>query len=138
MAVIIGGICISLFKVYWVDPLLTILISVYILKRSIEILKESIAVLMMSVPESISLKNIQRELENLPGVMNIHHVHVWRLGEHDIHFEAHIDVEDMLISQTTCLCALIEEKLKRNHGIVHTTLQFETGKCESKDLVERK
>jgi cobalt-zinc-cadmium efflux system protein len=135
LAVIIGGICIYLFNVYWVDPLLTIFISVYILKRSIGIIKESIDVLMMSAPESISIEKIRTELEKLPGVLNIHHVHVWRLGEHDIHFEAHIDVADMLISQTTRLCTLIEEKLKRNHGILHTTLQFESDKCKSKNLV---
>jgi cobalt-zinc-cadmium efflux system protein len=138
MVVIIGGICIQLFRMYWVDPLLTILISVYILKKSIEIVKESINVLMMGAPESISIENIQKELENIPGIKNIHHVHVWRLGEHDIHFEAHIDVDDILVSQTTSLCTIIEEKLKHNHGITHVTLQFETDKCDSKNLVENR
>jgi cobalt-zinc-cadmium efflux system protein len=135
VAVIIGGICIQLFRVYWVDPLLTILISVYILKKSVEIVKESINVLMMGAPESVSIENIQKELESIPGIKNVHHVHVWRLGEHDIHFEAHIDVDDMRVSQTTSLCTLVEEKLKHNHGIRHITLQFETDKCDSKSLV---
>jgi cobalt-zinc-cadmium efflux system protein len=134
-AVIIGGICIQLFRVYWVDPLLTVLISVYILIRSIEIVKESINVLMMGAPESVSIENIQKDLENIAGIKNIHHVHVWRLGEHDIHFEAHIDVDDMRVSQTTSLCTFVEEKLKQNHGITHITLQFETDKCDSKSLV---
>jgi cobalt-zinc-cadmium efflux system protein len=134
-AVIIGGICIQLFRVYWVDPLLTVLISVYILIRSIEIVKESINVLMMGAPESVSIENIQKELESIPGIKNVHHVHVWRLGEHDIHFEAHIDVDDMRVSQTTSLCTFVEEKLKQNHGITHITLQFETDKCDSKSLV---
>jgi cobalt-zinc-cadmium efflux system protein len=135
VAVIIGGICIQLFRVYWVDPLLTILISVYILKKSVEIVKESINVLMMGAPESVSIENIQKELESIPGIKNVHHVHVWRLGEHDIHFEAHIDVDDMRVSQTTSLCTFVEEKLKQNHGITHITLQFETDKCDSKSLV---
>lgn len=135
VAVIIGGICIQLFRAYWVDPLLTILISVYILKKSVEIVKESINVLMMGAPESVSIENIQKELENIPGIKNIHHVHVWRLGEHDIHFEAHIDVDDMPVSRTTSLCNIVEEKLKHNHGITHITLQFETDKCDSKSLV---
>ncbi|MGD2087321.1 MAG: cation diffusion facilitator family transporter [Candidatus Aminicenantes bacterium] len=138
VAVIIGGICIQLFRVYWVDPLLTILISVYILIRSIEIVKESINVLMMGAPESFSIEDVQKELENIPGIKNIHHVHVWRLGEHDIHFEAHIDVDDMRVSRTTSLCTLVEEKLKHNHGITHITLQFETDKCDSKSLVEKR
>lgn len=138
VAVIIGGICIQLFRMYWVDPLLTVLISVYILIKSIEIVKESINVLMMGAPEGVSIENIQKELENIPGIKNIHHVHVWRLGEHDIHFEAHIDVDDMRVSQTTSLCTHVEEKLKHNHGITHITLQFETDKCDSKSLVKNR
>jgi cobalt-zinc-cadmium efflux system protein len=138
VAVIIGGICIQLFRMYWVDPLLTVLISVYILIRSIEIVKESINVLMMGAPESFSIEDVQKELENIPGIKNIHHVHVWRLGEHDIHFEAHIDVDDMRVSQTTSLCDIVEEKLKHNYGITHITLQFETDKCDSKSLVEKR
>jgi cobalt-zinc-cadmium efflux system protein len=138
VAVIIGGICIQLFQVYWIDPLLTVLISIYILKKCIEIVKESINVLMMGAPESVSIENIQKDLENIPGIKNIHHVHVWRLGEYDIHFEAHIDVDDMPVSRTTSLCTIVEEKLKHHHGITHITLQFETDKCESKDLVKKK
>ena len=122
----------------WVDPLLTVLISVYILIRGIEIVKESIDVLMMGAPESVSIEDIQKELENIPGIKNIHHVHVWRLGEHDIHFEAHIDVDDIPVSQTTSLCTLVEDRLKLNHGITHITLQFETDKCNSKNLVENR
>jgi len=135
MAVIIGGICIYFFQVYWVDPLLTILISLYILKKSVEIIKETIDVLMMGTPESISIKNIQKEIEDMPGIKNIHHVHIWGLNERVIHFEAHIDVEDMPVSQTAQLSNLIEEKLKKDHGISHTTLQFESDKCDSKKLV---
>ena len=135
VAVIIGGICIQLFRMYWVDPLLTVLISVYILIKSIEIVKESINVLMMRAPENVSIENIRKELESIPGIKNIHHVHVWRLSEHDIHFEAHIDVDDMPVSRTTSLSNIVEKKLKHHHGITHITLQFETGKCDSKSLV---
>ena len=134
-AVIMGGITIYFFQIYWVDPLLTVLISLYILKKSIEIVKEAINVLMMGTPESISIESIQKEIEDIDGINNIHHVHIWRLNERNIHFEAHIDVEDMPVSQTTDLSAIIEEKLKDNHGITHITLQFESDKCETKRLV---
>jgi cobalt-zinc-cadmium efflux system protein len=137
VAVIIGGICIYFFRVYWVDPLLTVLISVYILIKSVEIVKESVNVLMMGAPESVSIENIRLELERIPGIKNIHHVHVWRLGEHDIHFEAHVDVEDMPVSRTAPLCKMIEENLAYNHRITHVTLQFESDKCESKKLLSR-
>jgi cobalt-zinc-cadmium efflux system protein len=135
VAVIIGGITIYFFQIYWVDPLLTILISLYILKKSIEIVKEAINVLMMGAPESISIENIQKEIEDIDGINNIHHVHIWRLNERNIHFEAHIDVADMPVSQTSDLSTIIEKRLKDKHGITHITLQFESDKCETKRLL---
>jgi len=135
VAVILGGIAVHFFRVYWIDPLLTVLISLYILVKSYEIVKEAIDVLMMGAPESISIESIQKEVEKMPGVNNIHHVHVWRLRENDVHFEAHIDVEEMLVSQTTELSSAIEAMLKHNHGITHITLQFESDKCKTRKLV---
>lgn len=132
VAVILGGIGIYFFRVYWIDPLLTVLISVYILKETVEIIKEAIDVLMMGAPESISVEDIQKQIQDLPCINNVHHVHIWRLNEREIHFEAHIDVEDMPVSETDRLCNIIEEKLKRHHNITHVTLQFEAGKCASK------
>lgn len=138
VAVIIGGICIYFFEIYWVDPLLTVLISVYILKESIVIVKEAVNVLMMGSPQSISIENIQEELETIEGVKNIHHVHIWRLSEQTVHFEAHVDVDDMMVSETNPLSCKIEEILKNNLGIDHVTLQFESDKCDTKRLIPQK
>ena len=135
MAVVIGGVCITFFKIYWLDPLLTVLISIYILYESIDIVKIAINVLMMGTPEHVDIEIIQKEVEKIPGVKNIHHVHIWRLNEQMIHFEAHVDVEDMLLSQTTALSNRIEEELIYHHGIHHVTLQFEADKCVCKELV---
>ncbi len=132
VAVILGGIGIYFFRVYWLDPVLTLLISIYILKESVAIVREVIDILMMGTPEHISIAEIQKQIEDLPGINNIHHVHIWRLNEKEIHFEAHVNVEDMPVSETDRLCNIIEEKLKRRHDITHVTLQFEAGKCQSK------
>lgn len=131
MAVIVGGTAVYFFRVYWIDPLLTVLISLYILARSFDIVKEAIDVLMMGAPENVSIGTIREELSCIAGINNIHHVHVWRLNDRDIHFEAHVDVEDMLVSETAGLSDSIEERLKHDHGITHITLQFESGKCET-------
>jgi cobalt-zinc-cadmium efflux system protein len=132
MAVIVGGVAVYFFRIYWIDPLLTVLISFYILIKGLAIVKEAIDVLMMGAPESVSIENIREELAGIAGINNIHHVHVWRLNDRDIHFEAHVDVEDMPVSRTEGLCDMIEKKLKHKHGITHITLQFESGKCETK------
>lgn len=135
LTVIIGAVCIIYFKVYWIDPILTILISLYILKETYEIVKESVDILMMSNPEGIDLNEIKNIVEEIPGIINIHHIHLWKLSDNDTHFEAHIEVEDMAVSKTENIQKLIEHKLFDQYEINHTTLQFECNKCEVKKLV---
>lgn len=135
LAVIIGGLAIHYFDVYWIDPLLTVLIALYIIRESFEIVKEAVNVLMMGTPGTISLPQLQQGLEHLPGVENIHHVHVWQMSEHDIHFEAHVDVTDRLVSDCTSLSTQIEKTLHDLYHITHVTLQFESNRCTHKELV---
>jgi len=135
IAVIIGGLFIYFFQIYWIDPVLTILISLYVLKESFSIIKTAVNMIMMGSPENISLADIKNEIESFPGIQNIHHVHVWRLNEREIHFEAHIEVEDMKVSETSQLLRQIENRLVEKFQISHVTLQFECGVCDSKTLI---
>lgn len=133
--VIIGAVFIMVFNIAWIDPVLTILISLYILKETYEIVKESVDVIMMSTPTDIDMNELQRAVESIPGVKNMHHIHLWKMNDSDIHFEAHVDVNDFLVSNTTEIRREIEKRLHDKHGITHTTLQFECDTCSKKDLV---
>jgi cobalt-zinc-cadmium efflux system protein len=135
LAVIIGAFFIMMFNVTWVDPLLTILISIYILKETYDIIKEAVDVIMMSTPAEIDMNELQRIIEAIPGVRNIHHVHLWRMNDSDIHFEAHIEVDDVLVSDTADIRKKVVATLDEKHGINHTTLQFECDSCTTKNLV---
>ncbi|MCH7964230.1 MAG: cation transporter [Bacteroidetes bacterium] len=135
VAVIIGGLAITFWNMYWLDPLLTILIAVYITRESFKILSDAIHVLMEGAPPDISIQKIQSEVEKLERVENIHHVHIWTVGENDVHLEAHIDVADMMISKSNILGEQIEALLKTKFGINHITLQFECEQCKDVGLV---
>ena len=135
IAVILGALFIMFFQIYWIDPVLTILISLYILKETYKIVKESIDILMMSNPEEIDLHEIKDIVEKIPGVHNIHHIHLWKMNDVDKHFEAHIEVEDMVISKTTDIQKTIERELQTRYSINHITLQFECGRCEEKKIL---
>jgi len=134
LAVIIGAIFIIYFQVYWIDPVLTIFISLYILKEAYSITKEAVEVLMMAAPEGIDANDIKSEVEAFKGVVNIHHLHLWKLNDNTIHFEAHIEVKDDLISNLMPLKEEIEELLEHKFGIEHTTIQFEISDC-NKELI---
>lgn len=135
VAVMVGAVFIMMFNITWVDSALTILISVYILKETYDIVKESINVIMMSTPSDIDMKGLQQAIEAIPGVRNIHHLHIWRLNDSDIHFEAHVEVDDVPVSRTDGIRKQIQDYLHETHDITHTTLQFECDSCGKKELV---
>ena len=135
VSVIIGAACILVFDIGWIDPVLSILIAVYILKETYDIVKESVDILMMSTPPDVNIHELQSAVEMIPGVKNMHHVHIWQLNDSDIHFEAHIDVSDMPVSQTVLLQRQIDTLLRAVGRVTHTTLQFECDACTTKELV---
>lgn len=137
VAVIVGGLLIYFYDLYWVDPLVTIIIGVYILTQAYSILKETIDILMQGTPKKIDLDEIKRQIEAINEVHNIHHVHTWALNEKEIHFEAHVDLkEDLRLSQTDQLQEQIGSLLNTKFGITHVTLQFEHNACREKELVK--
>ncbi len=135
IAVILGGLAIIFWDVYWIDPVLTILISVYILRESYFIVKEAINVIMMGSPQDISLHDIRHEIEQIEGVNNVHHTHLWQLNEHNVHYEAHVEIEDMAVSETTVILDNIDKLLKNKFRVNHITVQFECGECGKKKLL---
>ncbi len=136
VSVLAGGVFIYLFRVNWVDSLLTVVIGVYVLKEGYQIITKAVNILMQSAPSGIDLKAIQYDIERLDEVKNIHHVHLWCVTEKDIHFEAHLEVaSDMRVSETEKVKEKIEKLLKEKYGITHTTFQFEYNACPDTDLI---
>jgi len=131
VGVVLGGIAIKLWNVVWIDPLITILISLYILKETWHILKKTVDILMQSAP-ALNFNDIKKDIEAIEGVINIHHVHAWMMNEKTIHFEAHVDVIDMKISEVEVIYHKIEHVLVEHYGISHVTLQAEVNQnCTS-------
>ncbi len=137
VAVIVGGIAIAIWKINWIDPLLTILIGVYIIKESYVILQEAVHVLMEGAPMNISIDEISEKVETFEEVNDIHHIHLWMVGDGDIHLEAHINVNDMKISESDRLRHKIESLLHDQFGIEHATLQFECNQCPDVGVIKQ-
>ncbi len=137
VGVITGGITIYYWNVFWVDPLLTVLISIYILRESFHILKEATNIVLMASPENISTEQVNEKLTTIEGINNIHHVHLWQMDEHDIYFEAHVDISDRLVSESAGLLKEIEEALHEAFEINLVTVQFECDSCDVKELLHK-
>lgn len=138
VAVIAGGIAIYLFKIYWIDPILTIAISIYVLKESYEILSSTLHILMEGTPPAISLEKVKAVVEKIEGINDIHHLHIWSVGEEDIHLEAHVNIDNISIKESDLLRLKVENILKNKFNISHITIQFECGSCNEVELIAYK
>ena len=136
VAVLAGGFGMHYFKIYWIDSLLSIFISIYLVYSSFGLLVGTLRVLLQFTPESIDLSALKDAIVENPAVDNIHHMHVWQLNDKEIHLEAHIDFkEDLLLSQVCEINARIREMLREKFEITHIVLQSEYGVKDTKHLV---
>lgn len=139
VVVIIGGILIQVFKAYWIDPLITLLISIYIIREGYVILKESVQILMQSTPDQLDLARLKKRVEQLSEVRNIHHIHAWMLTDNELHVEAHVELKnDLKLSEVKHTHAEIEQLMIHEFKATHVTLQFEFDTDHNADLVQQK
>lgn len=136
VAVVIGGVLMYYYNLFWIDSLITVLIAVYLIKASYSLIVESISILMQSVPANINIDELKTDIEEYEPIDNIHHLHIWKLDDHDIHLEAHIDFNDNLtLKEVTRICDEICNAIKEKYHIAHMTLQAEYEKVDNKELI---
>jgi len=127
VAVIIGALTIRVTGWQIVDPILAVLIGLWVLPRTWILLREAFNVLMEGVPKGIELSRVRQAMRRTPGVRDIHDLHVWALGSSTPALTAHVVADDGVDAEVlrATLCKSLEEEF----GIHHTTLQMESGHC---------
>ncbi len=136
IAVFFGGILMKYYHIYWIDPLFSILIAIYLIYMIWDIFKTSLKIMMQFTPENLDLNQIAKDIAQMEGVKNIHHIHTWQINEHDVMFEAHLDLnEDCKITDFEKIMKNINDYLQVHYGIKHTTLQPEFSIEDDKNLI---
>jgi len=134
VVVLLNGLILIYKPWYWLDPLLSLLIVIFIVKNCWTILKESTAILMNATPGHIDIQAVQTFLQNFPDISGVHYLHAWSLGSSGVAFSCHMVVQDQPISQTRQLREKISHALFHEFGIDHPVLQFETNACGNGNL----
>jgi cobalt-zinc-cadmium efflux system protein len=135
VAVLLGGLTIKYLNWNWIDGVFSIVIAIYLIYMSLGIFRSSLRIIMQFTPEGIDINKIAAEIEMIQGVKNIHHVHVWQINEHNLMFEAHIDMsEDIKISRFESILTDINSVLRKN-GITHSTIQPEFSAEDKKKII---
>jgi len=130
LGVILGGVIILFTGWYAVDPVISVMICAVILRGAFALVKDSANILLEATPKDVDLGEVHGALRAIPGVRDLHDVHLWTITSGIYAMSAHVLVNDVLTSRTGEILQGITHMLKERYGIAHTTIQFECENCE--------
>ena len=136
LGVIIAGIVILVTDWSYADPIISILIGLLILKGASGLVMESVHILLESVPKHLDVERIRNEIERIRGVKDVHDMHLWTITSGVYAMSAHLLVEDRLVSDCSMIVDTVNEILKNEFGIGHTTFQLECEECSSSPVCQ--
>lgn len=137
IAVLVGGFTIKYLGWYWVDPVISLGIAIYLINSSWSLFVESVKIIMQYTPTAVDIEEIENAICCIDGVENLHHVHVWQLNDKEIIFEAHIDLQkDIKISEFEEKLNIIKDILEKQN-IHHYNIQPEYTNHDSKSLIHQ-
>lgn len=125
-----AGIAIIFTGLNWLDPLTSLLIVLIILWNAWKILKESSVILLEGTPSDIELSSLVQSIKDIPGVLDVHDLHVWSITNEMRSLSVHIVTEDMPLSHAAVLQNQIQGILEEQFQIYHATIQLECQSCD--------
>ena len=136
VAVLIGGLMMRFYEIWWIDSLLTLIIALYLIFMGWDLLKNATKVLMLFTPDDIEINHIVKDIQTIELIKNVHHIHIWQLNEQELHLEAHVDFEsDITLSEFDRILTKIENLVNHKYDINHINIQPEFGKVGAKDII---
>ena len=133
LGVVVAGIIISLTGFVLIDPIISLVIAAVILVSTWHMLRESLSLSIDGVPEDIDVDRLKTDIESLPHVKSLHHIHVWALSTTLNAMTAHV-VIDSRDNEDSTLEAI--KDIARRAGINHPTIEFELSPCGDEHTYE--
>jgi cobalt-zinc-cadmium efflux system protein len=129
LAVVVIAVLITWKDWRLLDPLISIVIGLFIIKSAWSIISETVHILTEGTPRGIDLDEVAAFIQSFPGIENVHHLHIWGLSSRVRALSAHVVVQDQLISNGSKISSQLEQELEHRFGINHPTLQLESKVC---------
>ena len=108
-----------------IDPLIALLISGMIAWTAVGVITDSANILLESLPKGMSLERVAGAMLEVPGVREVHDIHIWSLGSQSHALSCHIHILDMPTSESEEIGRRVRNVLAGEFGIKHSTIQFE-------------
>jgi cobalt-zinc-cadmium efflux system protein len=132
--VVVAGIVVARTGASVADPIVSLLIGGLILWSSWGILTEAVDVLLEAAPAGLDMKAVEGAISAVPGVMNVHDLHVWTVASGIVACSCHILVAEQSVRSGQQVLKTVVEALEHRFGIGHTTVQVEVEGCEPHDI----
>ena len=129
LGVVVSGGAIMLTGWSVLDPLVSLFVVVAIIRGAWPLFKESLEVLLESTPPGVSPAQVAATIESIPGVKNVHDLHIWAVEPRLIMMTTHVQVDGHDEALTSDLLHTIRERITTDFGIKHLTIQLETECC---------
>lgn len=122
---VIAALLIMFFNWGWADPLASVIVAILVLISGWRVTKDAVHILMEGTPRNINLHDIINTMKDIPGILDIHDLHVWSItsGQNALSCHAVVD-EDLSIQESQKLLRAIEHNLA-HMGVNHVTVQME-------------
>ncbi|KQZ91680.1 cation diffusion facilitator family transporter [Agrobacterium tumefaciens] len=136
IGVIAGAIAIYATGWTWVDPIVAVLIAIWVLPRTWILLRDTTNILLEGVPVGLQLDDVRKAISDIHGVSDVHDLHLWSMSGSEATLTAHIRVKEG--SSTSSVRSEVEKVLAKKFQILHTTIETETGEItHDADLYHR-
>jgi cobalt-zinc-cadmium efflux system protein len=129
-AVIVGGWAIWATGQSWIDPALSFGIGALVLWSSFGIIRETLNILLEGTPRGMKVERVAAEVLKVEGVREVHDLHIWSLGSEMHALSCHIRIEDIPPSVSERILREVQQRLRQEFRIEHTTIQFEHVVCD--------
>ncbi|MBS1594091.1 MAG: cation transporter [Bacteroidetes bacterium] len=131
IAVIIAGVIIFATGWLYIDPIMSVLIGLFILPRTFHLLKESIDILLEAVPKDVDFDAVQKSILEHPEVLAIHDLHIWTITSGINALSAHIIMKpEANLAEVSANMAAIKNDLQHHYNISHTTIEVHTKEAD--------
>jgi cobalt-zinc-cadmium efflux system protein len=135
LGLVVGGIIIYYTHLYWIDPLLSIIICLVIIVSTWNLLKNSLRLSLDGVPDNVNLQKVKLTVTQMDGVIDFHHIHIWAISTTQNALTGHLVLSEKLNHiEVSKIKAQIKHELA-HLNIQHTTLEteFENENCDQAD-----
>lgn len=133
-AVVVAGLVIRFTGWPTVDPIVSVLIALFIVYSSVGIVKDAVNILLEGTPRGVDMKGLLAAMQDVSGVEDVHDLHVWTIGDGMNALSCHLKVSEADAARASVVVREVKQMLAANYAMRHSTIETECGGCHTTEV----